>query len=78
MRITGRTGRFTDGVEPLLAHVLKNVLGRCKSLVPIFGGQAAGSGMDGSGDLLALRGDLCFPIEVKTRAEKKVHLSGQK
>ena len=40
--------------------------------------RAAGSGMDGSGDLLALRGDLCFPIEVKTRAEKKVYLSGQK
>ena len=28
--------------------------------------RAAGSGMEGSGDLLALRGDLCFPIEVKT------------
>ncbi len=39
--------------------------------------RAAGSGMDGSGDLLALRGDLCFPIEVKTRAVKKVYLSGE-
>ena len=28
--------------------------------------------------MLALRGDMCFPIEVKTRAEKKVYLSGQK
>ena len=28
--------------------------------------RAAGSGMEGSGDLLALRGDLCFPIEVKS------------
>ena len=26
--------------------------------------RAAGSGMEGSGDLLALRGDICFPIEV--------------
>ena len=39
--------------------------------------RAAGSGMDGSGDLLALRGDLCFPIEVKTRAQKKVYLNGE-
>ena len=28
--------------------------------------RAAGSGMEGSGDLLSLRGDLCFPIEVKS------------
>ena len=40
--------------------------------------RAAGSGMEGSGDLLALRGDMCFPIEVKTRADKKVYFSGQK
>ena len=26
--------------------------------------RAAGSGMEGSGDLVALRGDCCFPIEV--------------
>ena len=39
--------------------------------------RVAGSGMDGSGDLIALRGDLCFPIEVKTRADKKVYFSGQ-
>jgi len=39
--------------------------------------RAAGSGMDGSGDILALRGDICFPIEVKTRADKKVYISGQ-
>lgn len=39
--------------------------------------RAAGSGMDGSGDLLALRGDICFPIEVKTRADKKVYLTGE-
>ena len=39
--------------------------------------RVAGSGMDGSGDIIALRGDLCFPIEVKTRADKKVYFSGQ-
>ncbi len=39
--------------------------------------RAAGSGMDGSGDLLALRGDICFPIEVKSRKKSKLYLSGQ-
>ena len=39
--------------------------------------RVAGSGMDGSGDIIALRGDLSFPIEVKTRADKKVYFSGQ-
>ena len=37
--------------------------------------RAAGSGMDGSGDLLALRGDVCFPIEVKSRKKSKLYLS---
>jgi len=39
--------------------------------------RAAGSGMEGSGDILALRGDLCFPIEVKTTKDKRVYLSGR-
>jgi Holliday junction resolvase len=39
--------------------------------------RAAGSGMEGSGDLLALRGDLCFPIEVKSRKTSKLYLSGR-
>ncbi len=39
--------------------------------------RAAGSGMDGSGDLLALRGDVCFPIEVKSRKKSKLYFSGQ-
>ena len=38
--------------------------------------RAAGSGMDGSGDLVALRGDICFPIEVKSTKSKKLYLSG--
>ena len=33
--------------------------------------RAAGSGIEGSGDLLALRGDVSFPIEVKTTKPKK-------
>jgi len=39
--------------------------------------RAAGSGMEGSGDLLALRGDMCFPIEVKTSKKSKLYLSGR-
>ena len=38
--------------------------------------RAAGSGIEGSGDLLALRGDISFPIEVKTTKGKKIYLSG--
>ena len=39
--------------------------------------RAAGSGMEGTGDLLALRGDICFPIEVKTTKLSKLYLSGR-
>ena len=39
--------------------------------------RAAGSGMEGTGDLLALRGDLCFPIEVKSTRAEKLYLSGR-
>ncbi len=39
--------------------------------------RAAGSGIEGSGDLLALRGDICFPIEVKSSKEPKLYISGR-
>ena len=39
--------------------------------------RAAGSGIEGSGDLLVLRGDMCFPIEVKTTRPSKLYLSGR-
>ena len=39
--------------------------------------RAAGSGMEGSGDLVALRGDCCFPIEVKTTRAAKLYFSGR-
>ena len=39
--------------------------------------RAAGSGMEGSGDIVALRGDICFPIEVKTSKNKKIYFSGR-
>tara|TARA_Y100000589_G_scaffold331618_1_gene385951 strand:- start:21904 stop:22542 length:639 start_codon:yes stop_codon:yes gene_type:complete len=39
--------------------------------------RAAGSGIEGSGDLLALRGDVSFPIEVKTTKSRKIYFSGR-
>ena len=39
--------------------------------------RAAGSGMEGSGDLVALRGDCCFPIEVKSTRPEKLYVSGR-
>ena len=39
--------------------------------------RAPGSGSEGTGDLLALRGDICFPIEVKTSKKDKIYLSGR-
>ena len=37
--------------------------------------RAPGSGSEGTGDLLALRGDMCFPIEVKSSKKPKLYLS---
>ncbi|DAC50899.1 MAG TPA: Holliday junction resolvase [Candidatus Thalassarchaeaceae archaeon] len=39
--------------------------------------RAAGSGVAGAGDLLAVRGDISLPIEVKTTKDKKVYLAGR-
>jgi len=39
--------------------------------------RAPGSGSEGTGDLLALRGDMCFPIEVKSSKKDKLYLSGR-
>ena len=39
--------------------------------------RAPGSGSEGTGDLLLLRGDICFPIEVKSSKKKKLYLSGR-
>ena len=39
--------------------------------------RAPGSGTEGTGDLLALRGDMCFPIEVKSSKKDKIYLSGR-
>ena len=39
--------------------------------------RAPGSGSEGTGDLLALRGDMCFPIEVMSSKSAKQYLSGR-
>ena len=39
--------------------------------------RAPGRGSEGTRDLLALRGDICFPIEVKSSKSKKLYLSGR-
>jgi len=68
-----------DGVRAVTRSCTEVERARAMQVVqrPFLVVRAAGSGMDGSGDLLALRGDICFPIEVKTRADKKVYFSGQ-
>ena len=44
---------------------------------PILVVRAPGSGSEGTGDLLALRGDMCFPVEVKSSKKPKLYLSGR-
>ena len=39
--------------------------------------RAPGSGTEGTGDLLVLRGDAAFPIEVKCSKDRKLYLSGR-
>ena len=51
-------------------------MGRVKKR-PFLVVRAAGSGMEGSGDLVALRGDCCFPIEVKSTRAEKLYFSGR-
>ena len=62
----------TRSCDPVAKARARQVIER-----PFLVVRAAGSGMEGSGDLLALRGDLCFPIEVKTSKKSKLYLSGR-
>ena len=58
--------------SPLEKEKMRQVVYR-----PFLVVRAAGSGMEGTGDLLALRGDMCFPIEVKSTRADKLYLSGR-
>lgn len=67
------------GVEKVIKTCTQEERERMRSIVqkPFLVVRAAGSGMEGSGDLVALRGDCCFPIEVKTRKGKKLYFAGR-
>ncbi|RJU90187.1 MAG: Holliday junction resolvase [Candidatus Poseidoniales archaeon] len=67
------------GVEKVIKTCTPEERERMRSVVqrPFLVVRAAGSGMEGSGDLVALRGDCSFPIEVKTRKGKKLYLAGR-
>ena len=39
--------------------------------------RAPGSGTEGTGDLLDLRGDLCYLVEVKSSKTDRIYLSGR-
>ena len=62
----------TRSCDPIAKARARQVIER-----PFLVVRAAGSGMEGSGDLLALRGDLCFPIEVKTSKKSNFTCPGR-
>ena len=68
-----------DGVEKVIrsCSIEEKERMRIVQRRPFLVVRAAGSGIEGSGDLLALRGDICFPIEVKTTKPRKLYLSGR-
>ena len=63
---------ITRSCTPEEKHQMRLVADR-----PFLVVRAAGSGMEGSGDLVALRGDCCFPIEVKSTRATKLYFSGR-
>ena len=67
------------GVEKVIKTCTPEEKERMRSVVnkPFLVVRAAGSGMEGSGDLVALRGECSFPIEVKTRKVKKLYFAGR-
>ncbi len=68
-----------DGVRAVTRSCNASEKARAMQVIrrPFLVVRAAGSGVAGAGDLLAVRGDISFPIEVKTTKEKKVYLSGR-
>ena len=70
---------LSKGVEAIIksCNEIEKTKMRLVEQRPFLVVRAAGSGIEGSGDLLALRGDLCFPIEVKSSKKDKLYLSGR-
>ena len=67
------------GVEKIIKSCSAIEKIRMRSVLnkPFMVVRAAGSGSFGTGDLLVLRGDICFPIEVKSSAKDKQYFSGR-
>ena len=70
---------LSKGVEAIIksCNEIEKTKMRLVEKRPFLVVRAAGSGIEGSGDLLALRGDLSFPIEVKSSKKDKLYLSGR-
>ena len=68
-----------DGVRAVIRSCTEEERALARLVIerPFLVVRAAGSGIEGSGDLLALRGDLCFPIEVKTSKHSTLYLNGR-
>ena len=67
------------GVRAIIKSCTEVEIARAMQAVqrPFLVVRAPGSGSEGTGDLLALRGDMCFPIEVKSSKVPKQYLSGR-
>jgi len=68
-----------NGVRAIIKSCSEVERARAMQVVqrPFLVVRAPGSGSEGTGDLLALRGDMCFPIEVKSSKSPKQYLSGR-
>ncbi len=89
-RCATMTGAYERELREVLSGTEKGVNAVTRSCTPEEKGRmsrvrerpflvvrAAGSGMEGSGDLVALRGDCSFPIEVKSTRAEKLYFSGR-
>ena len=68
-----------NGVRAIIKSCSEIERARAMQVVqrPFLVVRAPGSGSEGTGDLLVLRGDMCFPIEVKSSKSPKQYLSGR-
>jgi Holliday junction resolvase len=69
----------SDGVDAVTRSCTPEERVRMRSIIeaPFLVVRAPGSGTEGTGDLLVLRGDAAFPIEVKCSKEPRLYLSGR-
>ena len=69
----------SDGVDAVTRSCTPEERVRMRSIIeaPFLVVRAPGSGTEGTGDLLVLRGDAAFPIEVKCSKERRLYLPGR-